>query len=47
MLSNVKERDAETWIKGDKNSVPAGTDPAHACILSGRTRVLTLGAHHL
>lgn len=46
MSPNVKERDAETWIKGDKNSVPAGADPAHACVLSVRTCVLMLSAHH-
>lgn len=46
MSPNVRERDAETWIKGDRNSVPAGADPAHACVLSDRTRVLTLSAYH-
>lgn len=40
MSPNVKERDAETWIRGDTNSVPAGADPV-------RTRVLTLSARHL
>lgn len=34
MSSNIKERDAETWIKGEKDSVPAGAGPAHAGVPS-------------
>lgn len=45
MSSNIKERDAETWIKGEKDSVPAGAGPAHAGVR--RDRVLSLSAHHL